>query len=79
MFIHMETNNKAEAIKAWLSNNRRLETQGSLAKKFGKSRSFVSLSFNKQSVTRASENLVNEILSIYMKSTGSKRGESNEK
>lgn len=43
----METNNKAEAIKAWLSNNRRLENQGSLAKKFGKSRTFVSLSLNK--------------------------------
>jgi hypothetical protein len=46
----METNNKAEVIKAWLSNNRRLENQGSLAKKFGKSRTFVSLSLNKQSV-----------------------------
>ncbi|WP_235048723.1 hypothetical protein [Pediococcus pentosaceus] len=44
-----------------MSNNRRLENQGSLAKKFGKSRTFVSLSLNKQSVTRASENLVNEI------------------
>ncbi|MCV3319169.1 hypothetical protein [Pediococcus pentosaceus] len=70
MFIHMETNNKAEAIKAWLSNNRRLENQGSLAKKFGKSRSFVSLSLNKQSVTRASENLVNEIYEYLHKKYG---------
>ncbi|MDB8867649.1 hypothetical protein ABHC39_05310 [Pediococcus acidilactici] len=61
MFIHMETNNKAEAIKAWLANNRDLENQESLAKKFGKSRTFVSLSLNKKSVTKASEKLINEI------------------
>ncbi|WP_347553969.1 hypothetical protein [Pediococcus acidilactici] len=57
----METNNKAEAIKAWLANNRDLENQESLAKKFGKSRTFVSLSLNKKSVTKASEKLINEI------------------
>lgn len=61
MFIHMETNNKAESIMSWLGAHKKQETQSSLAKRFGKSRTFVSLSLNKQSVTKASESIINEI------------------
>ncbi|MDV2576456.1 hypothetical protein RYX41_08180 [Lactiplantibacillus plantarum] len=34
MFIRMETNNKAEAIKSWLANHRQLESQGTIADHF---------------------------------------------
>lgn len=61
MFIRTETNERAEAILSWLGSHKKLETQTSLAKQFGKSRTFVSLSLNAQSVTRASESLVNDI------------------
>jgi len=61
MFIHTETNNKAEAIMSWMGSHKKQETQISLAERFGKSRTFVSLSLNKQSVTKASEKLVNQI------------------
>lgn len=61
MFIHMETNNKAEAIKSWLANHRDLETQGSLAKHFGRSTTFVNLSLNKRMTTKGAESLVTEI------------------
>lgn len=61
MFVHAETNDKAETIMSWLGAHKKQETQTSLAKKFGKSRTFVSLSLNKQSVTNASEQLVSEI------------------
>ncbi|WP_367365891.1 hypothetical protein [Pediococcus parvulus] len=61
MFIHMETNNKAESIMSWLGAHKKQETQSSLAKRFGKSRTFISLSLNKQSVTKASESIINEI------------------
>lgn len=61
MFIHAETNNKAESIMSWLGSHKKQETQSSLAERVGKSRTFVSLSLNKQSVTKASEKLVNEI------------------
>jgi len=61
LFIHTETNTKAEAIMSWLGAHKKQETQSGLAKRFGKSRTFVSLSLNKQSVTKASEHLVNDI------------------
>ncbi|KRM10180.1 hypothetical protein ABTQ33_07720 [Paucilactobacillus suebicus] len=61
MFIHMETNNKAETIKSWLANHRDLETQGSLAKHFGRSTTFVNLSLNKRMTTKGAESLVTEI------------------
>lgn len=61
MFINMETNNKAEAIKSWLTNHRDLETQGSLAKRFGRSTTFVNLSLNKRMTTKGAESLVTEI------------------
>jgi len=61
MFVHVETNDKAETIMSWLGSHKKQETQTSLAKKFGKSRTFVSLSLNKQSVSNASEQLVNGI------------------
>ena len=70
MFIHMETNKKAESIKAWLANNRRKETQKTLAEKFGKSRVFVSMALNKQTVTEASENMINEIYSYLSEKYG---------
>ncbi|KRK39984.1 hypothetical protein [Loigolactobacillus bifermentans] len=61
MFVHTETNNKAEAIKGWLANHRSFETQGSLAKRFGKSATFVNLSLNKRMTTKGAETLVTEI------------------
>ena len=61
MFIRLETNQRAEEIMSWLGSHKKQETQTSLAKRFGKSRTFVSLSLNAQSVTRASEILVNDI------------------
>ena len=61
MFIRTETNERAKAILSWLGSHKKQETQTSLAKQFGKSRTFVSLSLNAQSVTRASESLVNDI------------------
>ncbi|GAY74312.1 hypothetical protein [Lentilactobacillus kosonis] len=70
MFIKMETNSRAEASKSWLANHKDLETQGTLAKRFGKSRTFVSLSLGKKSVTNASEKLVNEIYEYLSKKYG---------
>jgi len=61
MFVHAEINNMADSIMAWLGAHKKQETQTSLAKQFGKSRTFVSLSLNKQSVTKASESLVRDI------------------
>lgn len=61
MFIHTETNNKAETIKAWLTNHRDLENQGKLAKRFGKSTTFVNLALNKRMTTKGAENLVEEM------------------
>lgn len=61
MFTHMATNTKAEAIKSWLANNKSKETQETLANKFGKSRTFVSLALNKKMVTQGAETLVNDM------------------
>lgn len=61
MFISSETNQRADAVMSWLGSHKKQETQTSLAAKFGKSRTFISLSLNKQSVTKASELLVNNI------------------
>lgn len=70
MFIKMETNQKAEAIKSWLANHKELETQATLAKHFNKSRTFLSLSVNKKSVTKASEKLIGEIYEYLVEKYG---------
>ncbi|WP_235022269.1 hypothetical protein [Pediococcus pentosaceus] len=57
----METNKKAEAIKAWLANHKKQETQTTLSAKFGKSRTFLNRAINKQDVGLGAENLVNGI------------------
>lgn len=61
MFVRMETNHKAEAIKAWLTNHRDLENQQSIATRFGKSTTFVNLSLNKRMTTKGAENLIEDI------------------
>lgn len=61
MFIRAETNDKAEAIKSWLANHRKFETQATLAVKFNKSRTFISLALNKQMVTKGAEALIDEL------------------
>ena len=61
MFINMETNNKAEAIKSWLANHRDLENQETLADRFGKSKTFVNLALNKRMTTKGAESLVTGI------------------
>lgn len=61
MFIHAETNDKAEAIKAWLTNHRELENQTKLAKQFGRSYTFLNLALNKRMTTKGAESLVTEI------------------
>lgn len=61
MFIHTETNDKAEAIKAWLANHKSLETQITLTKRFNKSYTFVTLALNKKMTTDGAETLVNNI------------------
>ena len=70
MFIRTETNERAKAILSWLGSHKKLETQTTLAKQFGKSRTFVSLSLNAQSVTKASESLVNDIYEYLQKKYG---------
>ncbi|KRM79500.1 hypothetical protein FC84_GL001681 [Lapidilactobacillus dextrinicus DSM 20335] len=70
MFIRTETNERAKAILSWLGAHKKQETQTTLAKQFGKSRTFVSLSLNAQSVTKASESLVNDIYEYLQKKYG---------
>ncbi|WP_143463739.1 hypothetical protein [Levilactobacillus enshiensis] len=70
MFIHSETNTKAESVLSWLGSHKKQETQKSLANRFGKSRTFVSLSLNKQSVTKASEQIVNDIYEYLVEKYG---------
>lgn len=70
MFIRAETNERAKAILSWLGSHKKQETQTTLAKQFGKSRTFVSLSLNAQSVTKASESLVNDIYEYLQKKYG---------
>ncbi|WP_125607321.1 hypothetical protein [Lapidilactobacillus bayanensis] len=70
MFIRTETNERAKAILSWLGSHKKQETQTTLAKQFGKSRTFVSLSLNAQSVTNASESLVNDIYEYLQKKYG---------
>lgn len=70
MFIHMETNNKAEAIKSWLTNHRDLENQSSIAKRFGKSTTFVNLSLNKRMTTKGAEALVDEVYEYLIEKYG---------
>lgn len=70
MFIHMETNNKAEAIKGWLANHRSLETQSSLANHFGKSTTFVNLSLNKRMTTKGAESLIEQIYEYLVEKYG---------
>ncbi|AOB20783.1 hypothetical protein Lp90_1018 [Lactiplantibacillus plantarum] len=67
MFIRMETNNKAEAIKAWMANHKKLETQGTLADHFNKSITSVNLALNKKMTTDGAERLVNEIYEYLVK------------
>lgn len=67
MFIRMETNNKAEAIKSWLANHRQLESQGTIADYFKKSITFVNLALNKKITTNGAERLVNEVYDYLVK------------
>lgn len=61
MFDNPETNQKAETIKGWLANHRSLINQQQLAKKFGFSRSFISLILNKRYVAPRAEEVINEM------------------
>ncbi|WP_394879063.1 hypothetical protein [Levilactobacillus brevis] len=70
MFIHMETNHKAEAIKAWMANHKELETQGTIGQRFGKSTTFVNLSLNKRMTTKGAEALVNEVYEYLVEKYG---------
>ena len=70
MFIHMETNNKAEAIKSWLANHRELETQATLSERFGKSRTFINLALNKRMVTRGAETLIDDLYEYLQRKYG---------
>lgn len=61
MFIRMETNKRAEDILSWLGSHKQQETQITLAKRFGKSRTFLSLALNKKMVSQGAETLVNDV------------------